>query len=185
MKLLLVRHGEIPSNVKKIYAGKSSEELTLKGMSQAAEAAEILNSYSIHKIYSSPIHRAFQTAQIISTETGITVDVEDSFREMELGPWEGLSETEVAQSYPTEWNIWQNRPAELKIPGRETLKVLLDRVLTGIHNIAQGGEDQNIVVVTHVAIIRVLLLWHSKKSLNLYKTILIPNAKIFEMHFSG
>lgn len=182
MKLLLVRHGEIPSNVNKIYAGKSGEELTPKGLSQAAEVAGTLTSYSVHEIYSSPIHRACQTAGIISAKTGIPINIENAFREIELGPWEGLSESEVAQRYPDEWNIWQNRPAELKISGRETLKELLERVLAGIHNIAQIGRDQNIIVVTHVAIIRVLLLWHSKKSLNLYKTIMVPNAEIFEMH---
>jgi alpha-ribazole phosphatase/probable phosphoglycerate mutase len=181
MKLLMVRHGEIPSNVKKIYAGKSSEKLTKKGILQAKEVSEKLKSYKVHALYSSPIQRAIQTAEIIGKAIEMDFVIENAFREMELGPWEGLSEKDIARLYPEEWHIWHNSPAELKLPGRETLSALLERVLKGIWSIYEGMKDQTIVVVTHVAIIRVLLLWHKRKSLNLYKTIHVPNAEIFEI----
>ena len=183
MNLLMVRHGEIPSNVKKIYAGKSPEELTATGVIQAKEAAEKLKFRNVHSIYSSPVRRALQTAEIIREKLGADFFVKSAFREMELGPWEGLSENDVARMYPEEWSIWQNIPAELKLPGRETLGELLERVLAGIQNIYRGGHSRNIVIVTHVAVIRVLLLWHAKKSLNLYKTIHVPNAGVFEIRF--
>ncbi len=181
MNLLLIRHGEIPSNIKKIFAGKSHERLTEKGTCQAKEAAEKLKSCKIDALYSSPIQRALQTAEIISRKIGKRVLIDDAFREMELGPWEGLSENDVARTYPGEWNIWHSMPAELKLPGREMLEELLERVLTGLKNIYPRRVDQNIVIVTHVAIIRVLLLTHAKKSLNLYKTIHVPNAGIFQI----
>jgi len=65
MNLFLVRHGEIPSNVIKIHAGRSTEGLTPKGIYQAREVTERLKSYSMHTVYSSPIARALQTAAII------------------------------------------------------------------------------------------------------------------------
>ena len=185
MNLLLVRHGEIPSNVKKIYAGRSTEGLTPTGICQAREVAERLKSYSVHTVYSSPIARALQTAAIIGAKTGIPVHIKDDFREMELGPWEGLSEEDVARLYPDEWQIWQKTPAELSIPGRETLDELQKRILTGIQNIFQHSSHKRIVIVTHVAIIRVLSLWHSNKRLNLYKTVLVPNAQIFEINIDN
>lgn len=181
MNLLLVRHGEIPSNIKKVYAGRSAERLTDKGIHQAEEVAEKLKSCNVHSIYSSPVQRALQTAEIIREKLKADFFIESAFREMEMGPWEGLSELDVAQKYSEEWNTWKISPAELRLPGRETLDELLKRVLTGIQNIYRDGSSRNIVVVTHVAIIRVLLLWQAKKELNLYKTIHVPNAGIFQI----
>ena len=181
MNLLMIRHGATFSNLKKIYAGRSSERLTKKGELQAKEVSEKLKSYEVHAVYSSPIQRAIQTAKVICKTIEKDLLIEDAFREMELGLWEGFSEKDIARFYPKEWKLWQHKPAELKLHERETLDGLLNRVLEGIRKIHQTTGDQSIVVVTHVAIIRVLLLWHTKKSLNFYKTIHVPNAEIFEI----
>ena len=60
--LYLVRHGEIESNIKKVYAGWSEEGLTETGIRQAAEAGEILRGKGIEGLYCSPLKRAVQTA---------------------------------------------------------------------------------------------------------------------------
>jgi broad specificity phosphatase PhoE len=179
MTLLLVRHGEIASNVDRIYAGKSTQGLTFRGIRQAEAAAAQLSSARVHSIYSSPMRRALQTAEIIGNRTGKDVKIEYAFREMELGLWEGRSEKDIAQLYPAEWRIWQDLPDQLNIPGRETLEEVLDRVLGGLNNIETEGQGRNIVIVSHVAVIRVLLLWCSGLSLRLYKTIHVPNARVF------
>ena len=184
MNLILVRHGEIPSNVNRIYAGRSPEGLTDKGLSQAKTVSAELNKYRIDAIYSSSIQRAVQTAQILSEVVGVDPKVDESFRELEMGAWEGMSEADIAREYPEEWSIWNSDPARLRLEGRETLDALLERVLTGVRDIYKEHSDGNAVIVTHVAIIRILLLWHTKKSLNLYKTINVPNAEIFKIRIN-
>ena len=185
MNLLMIRHGEIPSNVNKVYAGRSPEPLTERGVRQAKEVSEELKRYEVNALYSSPIHRALQTAQILSEHIGVDLEVNDAFRELEMGPWEGMSEADVGKRYPDEWKTWHTKPAELMLPGRETLDDLLQRVLDGVRNISREMAGQNVIIVTHVAIIRVLMLWCSRKSLNLYKTIHVPNAEIFEIDLDG
>jgi alpha-ribazole phosphatase/probable phosphoglycerate mutase len=165
----------------KIYAGRSDEGLTEKGVMQVKEVSQKLKEYSLDALYSSPIQRTLQTADIIKDTVGKPYRVERDFREMELGPWEGLSEKDVARRYPDEWNTWNNRPADLKLQGRETLDTLLERVLAGVRKIHVDIGDGTAVVITHVAIIRVLLLWNLGKSLNLYKTVDVLNAKIFSI----
>ena len=181
MNLRLVRHGEIPSNIRKIYAGRSAEKLTAKGREQALQTAQKLTNVEVSALYSSPVERAIQTAGIIGDVIGMKYEIDNSFRELEMGPWEGLSEAEVASRYPQEWKIWNTRPAELKLQGRETLNRLLERVLEGVRRIHAVGGERTSVVVTHVAVIRVLLLWHAGESLNLYKTIHVPNAAVFDL----
>jgi alpha-ribazole phosphatase/probable phosphoglycerate mutase len=104
---------------------------------------------------------------------------------MELGPWEGISEDRISHDWPVEWNTWNQKPAELKLPGRETLDELLHRVMKGVQLIYQDSINRNILVITHVAIIRVLHMWNSGVSLNLYRTIPVPNAKIFKIKITS
>lgn len=179
MYLLMIRHGEIPSNVNKVYAGRSPEHLTERGVRQAKEVSEKLKGYKVDALYSSPIQRAIETARILGEKIGIRPEVNDAFREMEMGPWEGMSESDIAERYPEEWDCWNTSPDELKLPGRETLAELQQRVLDGVKDIHDKTGSRNVVVVTHVAVIRTMLLWHERKSLNLYKSIHVPNAEIF------
>lgn len=181
MKLLLVRHGEISSNVKKVYAGRSAELLTERGIMQVNEAAQKVQACEVHSLYSSPIERAKQSAGIIGRVICKDFIIDDAFREIEMGPWEGLTEKYVAHKFPDDWKIWNTRPAELNLPGRETLESLLKRSLKGVRNIYERESDKTVVVVSHVAVIRVLLMWDAKQSLNFYKTIEVPNASVFEL----
>jgi len=179
LKWYLVRHGEIEANRKKIYAGRSNEPLTVKGRGQALEVAEKLATQGIKAIYCSPVWRAVETATIIGDLLGQTPILADDFRELGLGIWEGKTESEIARDFPEQWAIWSNRPAELVLAGRETLESLLQRVLQGLQRIKSQNKSDSILIVTHVAIIRVLLLHFHHLDLNRYRTIPIPNGKIF------
>jgi len=181
MKCYFIRHGEIESNRKKIYAGWSEEALTSRGESQAEEVAKDLISCEIDRIYTSPLKRAHQTAEIIGNVLGKSPIIEESFKELRLGLWQGMHEDEVARQYPEEWRLWNTRPAELVLGGRETLHEMLDRVLAGLRKIKLKQNCTAVLVVTHLALIRVLLLHTQKMDLNLYRTISVPNAKIFEI----
>lgn len=180
MKWHFVRHGEIQSNLKKVYAGWSNEELTERGIEQAEAAGTALSKIKIEAVHCSPLKRTRQTADIICKKINCLPVPNDDFIEFRLGPWEGLSEMQIADSYPEEWLLWNTFPAELKIPGRETLKELQTRVLGGLSAIERDCEGkESVLIVTHVAIIRVFLLYHGKKDLNAYKKIKVENGKIF------
>jgi alpha-ribazole phosphatase/probable phosphoglycerate mutase len=185
MNLYMIRHGEIVSNIKKIYAGSSDEGLSRKGIYQAEQAAAKLKNYHVHSLYSSPMRRALETAHIIGEKISKKPVIYKAFREMELGPWEGMSERQVSRDWPREWNIWNKRPAELKLHGRETLHELQVRVLRGVRNIHQQAEDGDCLIITHVAVIRVLLIWRAGDSLNSYRTISVPNADIFRIEIDS
>ena len=182
MKWYFVRHGEIESNVRKIYAGWSEEGLTRKGRQEATEAAKIVSNFNIDSIYTSPLRRAVQTAEIIGDFLEKRLIVEEIFKELKLGIWEGMSEGEIQSYFPNEWKNWTTSPAELILEGRETLQELVERVLAGLKRVKQREGDGSVLVVTHVAIIRVLLLHVRKMDLNLYRTIPVPgNGKIFKL----
>ena len=183
MKFCFIRHGEIGSNIKLVYAGWSEEGLTDKGIEQAGSAGQRLENYGIDAIYCSPLQRARQTAEIIGEMLALSPVLMDNFKELNYGPWEGKSEKEVIRQYPAAWRTWNTRPADLAMPGRETIKELQDRVLAGIELIKEEKADnEKILIVSHVAIIRVALLYAGSRDLNLYRTIPVANAEIFEIN---
>jgi len=181
MKWFLIRHGEIRSNRKNIYAGWSEEGLTRKGTRQAKKAARQLLSKGIDAIYCSPLKRAVQTAEIIGDNVKIKPVVNKNFKELNLGIWEGLTEGDVREQYPKEWMIWLTRPAELCLDGREKLTELQNRVIGGIEKIRVQRKNGSVLIVTHVAVIRILLLYAKKLDLNCYKIVPVPNTTVFEI----
>jgi len=165
----------------KFYAGWSDEALNLHGRQQAYQLGKILATRGVGIIYTSPLRRAIETAEIIAQITKAPIIKEEGFIEMKMGPWEGKSEEQIAAMFPGEWDLWKRKPAELKLPGRETLDQLLERVLKTLSLIKKRKHSGNIVIVTHYAVIRVIILYVQGKDLNLYKTIIIPNCVPFEL----
>ena len=185
----LVRHGEIQSNIDKVYAGWSDEALTDVGMRQAERAGEALKSKGIGALYCSPLKRTAQTAEIIGEAIGLVPVADGHFKEMKMGPWEGLSEDEIARRFAKEWRNWNTQPAVLRLEGRETLAELQERVLDGVRELATKEQGltqrrkgaKRVAVVTHVAIIRVMLLYVEGRELNDYKKVPVVNGGIFEI----
>ena len=176
-----MRHGQIASNLEKIYSGRSDESLTEKGRQQVTQASRELAGAEIESVYTSPLWRARQTAEVVVSELGwdLPINIDDSFNELKMGPWEGMSEADVAMHFPAEWATWNSRPAELRLDGRETLAQLQQRVLEGMRSIQNSGLERSALIVTHVAVIRVIALFANAMDLNLYKSIPVDNAKVF------
>jgi broad specificity phosphatase PhoE len=185
MNWYFIRHGQIASNLKKVYSGRSDEALTEAGREQVRQASSQLAGIDIDTIYSSPLNRTQQTAGIIVNELNwdLPINQDDSFNELKMGPWEGMPEVDVEAGFPAEWAIWNNRPAELQMDGRETLEQLQSRVLSGMRVIQQAHPGRSVLIVTHVAIIRVVSLFANKQNLNSYKMVPVDNAKVFS--FTG
>ena len=175
----MIRHGEIASNIRKIYAGKSQESLTARGEEQSRFLAEQLEDRGIRLFYTSPLRRARETARILAKPTATSTVVEEELREMELGPWNGLSEDQIAKEYPEGWKLWNQAPADLRLGGREPLDVVQRRVIALIRNWCKQHARETIAAVTHVSLIRCVLLYVMGKPLGDYRRIVVPNAATF------
>ena len=174
--LILIRHGEIDSNVAKVYSGRSSEPLNSRGLLQAEKAAEAIGQLQVATLLTSPLKRAFETAMILGRKLNLDPLVSEYFNELRMGPWEGLSEAEVEARYPVEFKVWNSRPAELHLDGRETLEELRVRTIEGVLDARDRHGDAPIAIVTHVAVIRILMLQAQGRPLNHYKAVVVPNA---------
>lgn len=180
MQIILIRHGEIQSNLNHFYSGRSAEPLTERGIEQAREVATRLQGREVEAVYSSPLRRTMETAKIISAALGRDVCPEDALNEMIMGPWERRTEEDIAREYPNEWALWNSRPADLAIPGRETLADLERRIVALFRRLLRHHQG-TVVLVTHFAIVRVALLHLRGEDLNRYKSIHVPNCEPVEV----
>ena len=89
--IVLVRHGESEANVKSILASRTGDyHLTENGIEHANNAAKVLKGLPVSCIYSSPVRRALETAEIIRKEFGdIRITVSESIHETDFGRSEG------------------------------------------------------------------------------------------------
>ncbi len=159
MRLYLVRHGESSGNKENRFRGRTDFPLTDNGRKQAEEVANYLLSkdVKIEKIFSSPLVRALETAQIIGKTLKVNVEIDESFNNIKLGPWEGKKKDYIKENYPKEWDIWVNNPELLKLEGMETIDDIRKRTVERVSELIDLYEDKDICVVTHRAVIKPLI----------------------------
>lgn len=97
MKLLvLIRHGQSLSNVRKILSDDiDGFPLTENGIRQVEETAAVLSRFRFDGLWSSPVLRARQTAEIISRAIEVPVETVDDLRETEMGIFNGMNSEEA------------------------------------------------------------------------------------------
>ncbi len=94
MDIYLIRHAQTAKNKAKVLQGRSNAPLNEEGKEQSGRAAEFFRSEGIRfdRIYSSPLIRCVQTAQIIAGDESLErIHTDERLLEMDYGPYEGMS----------------------------------------------------------------------------------------------
>ena len=183
-RIFLIRHGQTESNRRSIYSGRSDEELTPEGIEKVKRTSPAIEELGIERIFTSPVKRAVQTAEIMNRRLCIPMELRDEFMEIKMGPWKGLSEEEVSRSYPRDWRIWNTTPFRLNVRGRETLEQVQTRSLKGIEAIRGMPDIHTSLIVTHVSVIRLLYMFYNAIGRNKYRSIDVSNGTVFRLLFS-
>ena len=71
MKIYFVRHGQTNYNSQRLIQGRVDEPLNKIGIKQAKETGQIIKglNFTIDKIVTSPLSRAFETGHLIARKT--------------------------------------------------------------------------------------------------------------------
>lgn len=154
VKIYLIRHGESVGNQKKIFQGITDLPLSENGKLQVAALAERMKDIPLDKLYSSPLIRAYQTAEAVNRYHHLEIIVNPIFREISLGEFEGHSFDELEKTHPTELNLWKNELHNFAIKGGESMAEVYDRAKEAILNLVSENEGKTIAVTSHGAFIR-------------------------------
>ena len=154
--LFLVRHGETAWTTSRRVMGRRDVGLSDAGRTQAEQVARHLYKVEVAEVLSSPLLRAFETAERVAAAHGIDVARDPRLVDVAPGRWEGMAWDEVAAS--PEYRAFVRNPDATGFPDGEGLDVVRDRALASIEQALEDNElGANIVVVTHAGVIRVLL----------------------------
>ncbi|MGW3647377.1 histidine phosphatase family protein [Streptomyces sp. NPDC000878] len=154
MRLLLIRHGQTPSNVLYLLdTAVPGAGLTELGERQAAALPEALAGEDIDALYASTLIRTQLTAAPLAGVRGLDVLVRDGIREVAAGDLEMRGDPEAADLYMTTVFAWAGGETELRMPGGENGVEALGRFDAVVAEAADSGVG-TVAMVSHGAAIR-------------------------------
>jgi broad specificity phosphatase PhoE len=172
--LVLIRHGQTDWNNERRFQGQLDVPMNAFGRRQAIAARSYLAGAAFDRVYSSPLQRAFETAQMIS---GVGRIVKDSrLSEIHHGCWQGRTQREIALRWPHQWERWREHPHFTPSDGEPT-----NSVRSRVEDFLCSVRGANILCVSHGVIIQTLL-WILSGSLN-SQGEMPPNASIHTLSF--
>ena len=180
-KLILIRHGQTDSNVKKRYRGFRDVDINATGKMQARRLAKRLAREKIHKVYASDRRRAIDTARIALKD--FKVETVPALREMHFGIFEGLTFNEIMRRYPRDYKKWLNDPFRVVIPKGESLGQARKRVTGALKEIIRRHPNKTIAVVSHGGAISLFLTSVFKSPAATFSAVCAASLRLSTMFF--
>lgn len=158
MKLYFVRHGESEANTQHVISNReSSFSLTPLGKQQAITLAVKLRDIPFTAIFSSPVRRARETADILSGSFHLPYQVAEALREYDCGLLEEKSDEEswkLHREFAEDWTL--NHNYFRKPDGGECFLDIQKRFLPFIESL-KHGKDNHILLVGHGGLLQLML----------------------------
>jgi len=185
--LYLIRHGQTDWNACRRMQGLQETDLNDTGRMQAEEAGRKFSGRSIAAIYSSPMARAKQTAEIIHCHQNCPLHFDPSLREASMGELEGSTEEEFLQGHAARIEEYRSLSLEKKwgyrfAAGWETISEVAERVHPSFSRIAKRHLGEAVIVVTHGKVLKTVLAVHGRIDT---QHVFIPNGGVLHVRTDG
>jgi alpha-ribazole phosphatase len=155
-RIHLIRHGEVEGSTR--YNGHRDVALTPRGVEQYHELKPRLDPDRISACYTSDLSRTVRGGEILGSYIGVEPVQVPAFRELNCGAWQGLTLAEIRETRPEEWAARMADLVHFRAPGGETLQELAARVLPALAAIVERHRGEEVLVVAHGGVNRVILL---------------------------
>lgn len=178
--IYIVRHGQTELNNRRVLQGRSDHPLNAQGVAQAEAAARRLKAGGVafDRVFSSPLVRAVQTAQILAP--GAAVEKDDRLIEMDYGPYEGMDLSAPAPEVLAFFGDFTHVPAP---EGMEPLAEVVARAGAFLEDLRQCRGD--ILISTHAIAMKGLLEVLTPGSNGAYWSKYIGNCAIYTVSNEG
>jgi broad specificity phosphatase PhoE len=154
--MLLVRHAPADPRwePERRLCGWFDPPLGRDGLALAGRIAPGLAATGACAVYSSPLRRAWETAEPIARALGVQVRADERLREIGCGRMDGMLIEEVRAQFPELWrrNLEQ-RDDQFRWPGGESYAEFRARVAGALAAIAASHHGETIVLVAHTGVV--------------------------------
>lgn len=161
MKLYLIRHGVTDQNKRRCLQGRSDIELNEDGRDLARKTAEGLKDVDFDLIFTSPLKRAYETAEIIRGDRKIPLIPREELLEISFGTYEGLCFGKDHYNIPDEaFMNFFHKPQEYTTPPEgESFEQVIARTGLLLQELKQKPEygDKTILLSTHGCALKAVL----------------------------
>lgn len=157
-RIYLIRHGQVEGHEERRYNGQTDVALTDLGGEQYHQLKGRLSDSRISACYSSDLTRCRVGAEIICGQFDIQPVFRPELRELNIGIWEGLTWQEIQSRWPDEWQARLNDLVNYRVIQGENLLDVEARVMPVVREVVERHRGQEILLVGHGGVNRVILL---------------------------
>ncbi len=178
-EIFLVRHGETDWNKEGKFQGSTDIHLSKEGILQAHLLKDVFHN-NFDSVYTSPLSRAMQTAEILCQDNAkVKPVVLEGLREINFGAWEGLTIMQIREQYPAEYHTWRTDEVHGNLVGGDlTLRSASNRAKDAILNLAEKHTGEKIVMVAHGGIIKAALIGIFDWKMTMYHRFFLGNTSV-------
>lgn len=174
MLIDLIRHGE-PVGGRR-YRGQTDDPLSDLGWQQMRSSIGDTCQWSC--ILTSPLQRCAAFAREVALRHNLPLQVEPRFREIGFGVWEGRTAQELQAENPDCLKKFYQDPIANRPQDAEPLQAFHDRVMAGWQDMLAQHREQNVLVVSHAGVMRMIISQVLGMSLSHIFRIEVPNAGV-------
>ena len=157
IKIYVARHGETTWNVEGRIQGRSDPGLSPKGHEQSLGLLEQLKDRPLSAIYTSTLQRSILTARPVATYLCLPIQKQSELDEIAFGILEGKNLYHFDEVVEREWERFKEDRFRYRIPGAENYTDVANRVRPFIEKILKDHDGQEILIVGHRVVNRMLI----------------------------
>ncbi len=179
-RILLIRHAPTPETGSRLTGRQGGVSLGSKGEVIASETAKLLTKVRFAAVYTSPIERTLETAEIIADPHGLTPEIEEGVLEIDFGRWAGRTLKSLRQTRL--WSEVQSVPSRVRFPGGESFTDAQYRAVAAVGAIGERTGNETAAIVSHSDVIKLVISHYLGQPLDLFQRLSISPASITILH---
>lgn len=148
--LACIRHGKTEWNLARKIQGRTDIPLCDAGRAEFA-TRRIPNALQSATVYTSPLTRAQETAQLLNLPAYHTTD---ALLEMHWGEWEGQVFKQIRRKIPTQLRLNEMKGIDFCPPGGESPKIVQRRLTPWLKTLSH--QPGPVIAITHHGVMRAL-----------------------------
>lgn len=157
-RLHLIRHGEVEGAEEKRYNGQSDVDLTPKGLAQIGFLQMRIQKYPVTAVYCSDLTRCVDGANLLAASYELEPVSYPDLREIDAGDWQGMTWDSILKKHPKLWKKRLKDLVNVPFPNGENLLEVAQRVRPVIQELVDKHQGEEIVIVAHGGVNRIILL---------------------------
>lgn len=173
---LLIRHGHTEWIGKALAGHTPGIGLSQEGIRQAERLADRLRNLPVTAIYSSPLQRTLETAEVLAQTLDLRVEPRLGLIEVNFGDWTGMTLSEL-EGDPL-WVRYNTLRSMTRPPNGDLMLDVQSRMTAELEQLRELHPNQMVAVVSHQDAIKATLAHYAGIPLDLFHRFEVHPASL-------